>query len=83
MTPTSYYIDYLYAGDYTAPEPSRGQIRADLASWDPAAVVAVTAPTSRLGQFLIQLFGQPSTDIGNVLGWRLKAGTPVAAAAPR
>lgn len=83
MTPTSYYIDYLYAGDYTEPEPSRAQIRADLASWDPAAVVAVTRPTSRLGQFLIQLFGQPTTQIGNVLGWRLKPGTAVAAAAPR
>jgi hypothetical protein len=81
MTPTSYYIDYLY-GVYTKPEPkpSRAQIRADLAGWDPAAVVAVTRPTSSLGQFLIQLFGQPTTRIGSVLGWRLKAGTHGAAA---
>jgi hypothetical protein len=71
MTPTSYYIDYLSAGDYTEPKPSRAQIRADLAIWDPAAVVAVTSPTSPLGQFLIQLFGQPTTRIDSVLGWQL------------
>jgi hypothetical protein len=71
MTPTSYYMDYLSAGDYTAPVPSRRQIRADLATWDPAAVVAVTSPSSALGQFLIRLFGQPTTHIDSVLGWRL------------
>ncbi len=75
MTPTSYYIDYLYEGDYTEPEPSAAQIRADLAGWDPAAVVAVARPASPLGRFLIRLFGQPTTHIGSVLGWRLKAGT--------
>lgn len=82
MTPTSYYIDYLYTGNYTSPEPSRAQIRADLATWDPAAVVAVSRPTSPLGQFLIQLFGQPTTHIDGVLGWRLTAGSSGAAAAP-
>jgi hypothetical protein len=83
MTPTSYYIDYLYGVDAKPqPEPSRAQIRADLAGWDPAAVVAVTRPSSPLGQFLIQLFGQPTTRIGSVLGWRLKAGTP-GVSAPR
>jgi len=71
MTPTSYYIDYLYAGDLTKPEPSPAQIQADLAGWDPAAVLAVTRPTSPLGKFLIQLFGQPTTRIGSVLSWRL------------
>ena len=74
MTPTSYYIDYLYNGDYDAPHPSQARIQADLASWDPGAVVAVTQPTSSLGQFLIRLFGQPTTHIGSVLGWRLKPG---------
>jgi hypothetical protein len=83
MTPTSYYIDYLYAGDYSEPEPSHAQIKADLATWDPAAVVAVTRPASPLGQFLIQLFGPPATHIGSVLGWRLRPGTGLAAAAPR
>jgi len=83
MTPTSYYIDYLYAGTTPEPKPSRKQIEADLATWDPAAVVAVTRSTSALGKFLIQLFGQPTTRIGSVLGWRLTPGTGLAAAAPR
>jgi hypothetical protein len=75
MTPTSYYINYLYAGGQPEPKPSQAQIEADLATWDPAAVVAVTGPTSRLGQFLIQLFGRPTTRIGSVLGWRLAPST--------
>lgn len=79
MTPTSYYIDYLYSGEDYKPEPSQQQIRADLAAWDPAAVVAVTTPTSRLGSFLIRLFGQPTTRIGSVIGWRLRPGAAVAA----
>ena len=78
MTPTAYYIDYLFWRDYSKPEPSRQQIAADLATWDPAAVVAATKPTTRLGQFLIQLFGQPTTHIGNVLGWRLTSAASVA-----
>jgi dolichyl-phosphate beta-glucosyltransferase len=81
MTATSYYIDYLYAGDYFEPEPSQAQIRADLAGWDPAAVVAVAGPDSPLGKFLIRLFGQPTTHIRSVLGWRLRPGTTGAAAA--
>ncbi len=74
MTPTSWYIDYLYYGTPIKPEPSRAQINADLKTWRPAAVVAVTTTTSRLGTFLIQLFGPPATRIGNVLGWRLAPG---------
>jgi hypothetical protein len=81
MTATSYYIDYLYAGEYFEPEPSQAQIKTDLAGWDPAAVVAVAGPDSPLGKFLIHLFGQPTTHIRSVLGWRLKPGTAGAAAA--
>jgi hypothetical protein len=71
MTPTSYYIDYLYNGAYYTAAPSAGQIHADLTAWKPAAVVAVAGPRSQLGQFLITLFGQPTTRIGQMLGWRL------------
>jgi hypothetical protein len=70
MTPTSYYIDYLW-GSYPAGVPSTARINSDLATWQPSAVVAVTWPGSRLGRFLIKLFGQPTTRIGAVLGWRL------------
>ncbi len=79
MTPTSWYIDYLYLGDYSEAAPARQQISADLATWRPSALVAVTSTTSRLGSFLIQLFGQPTTRIGSVLGWRLIPGAGVAA----
>jgi hypothetical protein len=83
MTATSYYIDYLYLGQVYEPEPSRSQIHADLTGWDPAAVVAVTQSASPLGTFLISLFGQPTTHIDGVLGWRLKPGTSIAAGSSR
>jgi hypothetical protein len=79
MTPTSWYIDYLAYGAPVWPQPSRQQISADLKTWQPAALVAVTTTTSRLGTFLIQLFGQPTTHIGAVLGWRLAPGAGIAA----
>jgi hypothetical protein len=79
MTPTSWYIDYLYYGTPVEPQPSRGQITADLRTWRPAAVVAVATTTSRLGSFLIRLFGQPTTRIGSILGWRLAPGSPAPA----
>ncbi len=79
MTPTSWYIDYLYYGAPVKPEPSRQQISSDLRTWRPAALVAVTTTTSRLGIFLIRVFGQPTTRIGNVLGWRLAPDAGVAA----
>jgi hypothetical protein len=69
MTPTAYYIDYLYNHQVPAPRPSPAQIQADLALWKPAAVVARTTPGSELGQFLISLFGQPTTRNGQMLGW--------------
>ena len=75
MTPTSWYIDYLYNTEILEPTPTRQQISADLATWRPAAVVAVTSRTSRLGSFLIQLFGQPNIRIGSVLAWRLAPGS--------
>jgi hypothetical protein len=76
MTPTSHYIDDLYDPQLEPPvTPSQAQIQADLAGWKPNAVVAVASPASTLGQFLIKLFGQPVTHIGQVLGWKFKPGT--------
>ena len=75
MTPTSYYIDDLYDPQLGQPvKPSPAQIRADLANWKPNAIVAATSPSSALGQFLIGLFGQPDTRVGQVLGWKFKPG---------
>jgi hypothetical protein len=73
MTDTSYFVNYLYdpVQQPRYPAPSPAELRADLAMWKPAAVVAVATPRSRLGSYLIGLFGQPTTRHGDVLGWRL------------
>ena len=52
-----------------APLPP-GTIRADLAYWRPAAVVAVTSRNSRLGHYLVGLLGPPAFGVGSVLAWR-------------
>jgi hypothetical protein len=46
------------------------QVRAALAYWKPAAIVAVTVPGTRLADFLTTLLGHPTLDIGAVLAWR-------------
>jgi len=75
MTPTSYYMDYLYDPQLALQvQPSPAQIQANLAGWKPNAVVAVASPASPLGQFLIKVFGQPDSRIGQVLGWKFKPG---------
>jgi hypothetical protein len=71
MTPTAYYIDDLYTHTVDATPPTAAQIRADVSAWKPAAVVAVTTPSSPLGKFLVKLFGPPTTRIGQMLGWRV------------
>jgi hypothetical protein len=53
------------------PHPTRARMRAQLAAWHPAAVVAVTVDRSALGRYLISLLGPPTADVGGVLGWRL------------
>jgi hypothetical protein len=74
MTPTSYYLNYLYDGSISYPTPSDATIRANLAAMQPNAVVAETLPGSPLANFLIKWFGPPTTDNYKVMGWRLKAG---------
>jgi hypothetical protein len=51
-----------------APAPS--QVRTDLASWNPAAIVAVTAAGSPLARYLVMLLGPPSVQSGTVIAWR-------------
>jgi hypothetical protein len=80
MTQTTYFLNYLWDPGQQPFEaaPSPAQVRADLTTWKPAAVVAVTTPRSRLGRYLIRLFGQPTTRIDDVLGWRLQPGAGTA-----
>jgi hypothetical protein len=51
--------------------PSTLQMKAQLAGWKPAAVVAVTSLDSAFGHYLTALLGPPTTTQGQVLGWRL------------
>ena len=71
QTKTAAYLNALWTGAPHARAPSLPQIRADLGSWQPAAVIAVTSADSRLGHFLDGLLGPPTCQIGSVLGWRL------------
>ncbi len=45
--------------------PSPLQMRAQLAGWEPAAVVAVTSPHSAFGRYLAGLLGRPTVIAGN------------------
>jgi hypothetical protein len=69
-TTASQYLDALWHGEPNPGRLPRGLIQSDLAYWRPAAVVAVTTPDSRLGRYLIGLFGRPSFGAGQVLVWR-------------
>jgi hypothetical protein len=50
--------------------PTSSQVRADLITWHPAAIVAVTARGSALAGYLNALFGPPTVRVGSVLAWR-------------
>jgi hypothetical protein len=73
-TTAATHLDILWNEPAQARLLAHGVIRSDLAYWRPAAVVAVTGPGSRLGHFLIGLFGPPTFRVGQVLAWRLAAG---------
>jgi hypothetical protein len=68
--PTVEYLEALYAGSPGGHAPSQTQLRADLAYWHPAAIVAVTLATSRLGRYLTAEFGPPTIEVGDMLAWR-------------
>ena len=49
MSPAALYLNVLWSGGAFLEMPARTQVEAQLARWDPAAVVAVTGPRSGLG----------------------------------
>jgi hypothetical protein len=67
---TAQYLDALWSGGPAPPAPARAQVQADLRTWRPAAVVAVTSPDSPLGRYLEGLFGRPTIRSAAVLAWR-------------
>ncbi len=95
ITPTSSYLDRLWAAGLPPGDPSvsaaraadlatasgqgpasagqvptAAQVRADFATWQPAAVVAVAPAGSPLGRYLIKLLGLPTVRSGSILAWR-------------
>ena len=60
------------AGRTGLPQVTSAQVRAQLAAWHPAAVVAVTSERSALGRYLTGLLGPPTVSAGGVLGWHLR-----------
>ena len=63
-------IDALWHPASRAVSPTAAQMRGYVAHWQPAAVVAVTRRTSRLGRLLTTVFGPPSFATGRVVVWR-------------
>lgn len=74
------YLDLLWKGRSHARGRWIARLRASLAYWRPAAVVAVTSQGSKLGRVLTGLFGPPTVQAGLVLGWRL---VPASGGPPR
>lgn len=82
LAPTAVYLDKLwFAGlrpgsaqanlGAAGTAPPAAQVRADLAAWRPAAVVADTTGGSALARYLVSLFGPPSVQSGDTMAWRL------------
>jgi hypothetical protein len=62
------------AGSGLAPlasEPATSAVRADLAAWHPAVVIAITTRGSLLASYLVGLFGPPTIQARDVLAWRM------------
>jgi len=68
--PTAYYLEELYLGLPGGSAPSKTQLRADLAYWQPTAIVAVTTAGTRLARYLTAEFGPPAIAVGDMLAWR-------------
>jgi len=69
---TAKYLDHIWDGSRLVYGTTPARLRAGLAAWRPAAVVAVSSPRSPLGRVLIDVLGQPGFRSGQVLAWRLK-----------
>jgi hypothetical protein len=68
-SPSELYLNVLWNGGTIPRVPSRAEVDSQLAQWDPAAVLAVTGPHSRLGEYLIGLLGPPAIEDGDILAW--------------
>ena len=64
------YLNVLAQGK-TPRGPSDAEVRAVIASWKTAAIVAVTGAASPVARLFTRLYGAPARRIGDVLSWRL------------
>jgi len=64
------YLDALWDRRNAGPGPSLAAIKAQMAAWKPAGIVAYSSPTSPLGSYLIKVFGTPTVKVGNVMAWK-------------
>jgi hypothetical protein len=64
------YLDALWK-PHATPARSIKEIHAVFAYWRPAAIVVVASPQSPSVHVLTQLFGRPTTHVGQVFSWRL------------
>ncbi len=67
---TTKYLDWIWDGSRRASPAFMSQLRAALAYWHAAAVVAVTTPGAPAGRLLTELLGKPGLRAGSVLAWR-------------
>lgn len=65
------YLNQLSQGKHPR-GPSAAEIRAVIASWRTAAIVAVTGSRSPVARLMTRLYGSPAADIGGVLSWKLR-----------
>jgi hypothetical protein len=63
-------VDSLWHPASQADGPTGAQMRQWVRRWRPAAVVAVTKRSSRLGRLLVTVLGPPSFTTGRVVVWR-------------
>ena len=70
MSPSALYLNVLWEGGAFLEMPPRAQMEAQLARWDPAAILAVTSTRSGLGEYLLGLLGRPTYHDGAILAWR-------------
>jgi hypothetical protein len=70
IVPADGILYQLWTGQPVGPL-AMSQVRAQMAYWRPAAIVAVTRPGSPLAVFLTALLGRRAHHFGAVLAWRL------------
>jgi hypothetical protein len=69
-TPLSQYLNALWVKDANpGPAPTEAQVRAQMAAWKPAGIVADALPSTPIGKYLYKIFGPPNYRFGRSLAW--------------